>query len=77
MRSGVCYSGIIAKADVIQSDLRSGPLIAVPDCLRINAAVSQRRLNPIVDLCDLPPLEKFSDKIQTSLLLAFEKRKGD
>lgn len=56
--------------------MKSGPLLAVPDSLRMNAAMSQKRLMPTINMCELPPLGKFSESIQTSLLLAFEKRKG-
>jgi len=68
--------GIIAKSLIDEDELKGGPLIAIPDSLRMNAAVSQLRLTPIINLLELPPLTKFSDSIQTSLLLAFEKQKG-
>lgn len=68
--------GIIAKRLISEDELKGGPLIAIPNSLRLNAAASQLRLTPVINLLELPPITKFSDSIQTSLLLAFEKQKG-
>jgi len=68
--------GIIAKQLISEEELKGGPLIAIPNSLRMNAAASQLRLTPVINLLELPPITKFSDCLQTSLLLAFEKQKG-
>lgn len=67
----------MAKASLSDADLERGPLIAVPDSLRLNAATAQMRLASIIRICDLPALERHEEDIQTGLLLAFERRKGN
>lgn len=67
----------MAQSDVTEDDLETGPLMAIPDSLQINAAAAQLRLSSVIALCDLPEIERFSDSIQTGLLLAFERRKGE
>ena len=68
--------GIVARHEIRERELERGPLMAVPDSLRMDAVTCRRRLQPIVEMCDLPPLERLSQNLQTGLLLAFERRKG-
>eukprot|EP00210_Caulerpa_lentillifera_P002512 g2409.t1 len=68
--------GLIANRRIIEDELKEGPLIVVPDSVQITAEAAQLRLEPLLRVCHVPSLKSLTDELQTSLLLAFEKRKG-
>ncbi|GMH37319.1 hypothetical protein BSKO_05192 [Bryopsis sp. KO-2023] len=68
--------GVISESDLSADDVLDGPLIMIPDQLRITESTAVQKLNPLMEPLGLPSVQMLSCETQVALLLAHEKAKG-